>query len=268
MGRIKNELIIILIMEEAFDHKILHENQAEKEKIEKRQVGFLFGCHTAEELKQHMDSIATEGELDLVMLTEYDLQIDEVNNNIDIISSLAKKHNADIIIAAGRNGQRVLWNMKRQEIIQAGAQTLDVNITEDEIWDSIGYFFGKNGETYAFPKSHEHPLHLIPNTKMAVTICGEINHITPELLKKLDINLILNPSREADDPYLRFRMLGFFNPNISDDEIHAELRKDSYLNEISEGKIMSRQIIQILMNIIGKLLKNTIKNSRFLAPRN
>lgn len=222
-------------MKQIFDQNNFTENQAEKERIKKRRVGFLFECHTAEELKRNLDLVASEGELDLVMLNEYDLQINEVNNNIDLISSSAKKHNADIILAAGVNGKRVPWTTIRPEIIQAGAQPLDVDVTDDEIWDSIGYFFGKNGETYAFPKNHKHPIHFIPNTKMAVTICGEINYITPDLLEQFDINLILNPSREADDPYLRFRMLGFFNPNITDDEIHNELRKNSYLNDCAEG---------------------------------
>jgi hypothetical protein len=31
-------------------------------------------------------------------------------------------------------------------------------------------------------------------------------------------------------------MLGFYNPNITDEEIHAELRKDPYLNNLAEGK--------------------------------
>ena len=216
--------------------KILRENQIEQEKTEKKRVVFFFGCHTTEELKQRMAAIAKEEKMDLVMLNEYDFQIDEVNNNVATIASLAQENATDILIAAGSNGHTVPWETQRQELIQTGAQPLDVDAAQDDIWDSIGYFFEKSGKTYAFPKNHKDPIHLIPKTKTAVSICGEIARITPEILEKLDINLILNPAREADDPHLHFRMMGFFNPNISDDEIHFELRKDPYLNDLAEGK--------------------------------
>lgn len=70
--------------------------------------------------------------------------------------------------------------------------------------NSVGFYFGSDGSIYAFPKQWEDvPVHRIPNTNIGVSICGEVNHIKPEHLKC--IGLLLNPSRENDDPFMRAR---------------------------------------------------------------
>jgi len=70
--------------------------------------------------------------------------------------------------------------------------------------DSVGFYFGRDGSTYAFPKQWEDvPVHRIPDTNTGVSICGEVNNIKPEHLE--GISLLLNPSRENDDPFMRAR---------------------------------------------------------------
>lgn len=229
---------LLFFMNETINPFQQSENRAEKEKHEKRGVGFLFGCQTVKDLERAIDSISAESELDLAMLDEYDLTIEDVLSNTKIISELAKKHKLDIVMAPAYEKEDAPWSTRRNEIIESGAKLLDEGIDEDEIRDSIGYFFDKDGNVYAFPKAWG-SIHLIPNTKTAVAICGEIGYLKPEQFENLDINLILNPSKEDDDPCLHYRMMGFFNPNITDDEIHAELRKNRYLNDLAEGRFVT-----------------------------
>ncbi|MBN2065998.1 MAG: hypothetical protein JW771_04220 [Candidatus Thermoplasmatota archaeon] len=70
--------------------------------------------------------------------------------------------------------------------------------------NSVGFYFGSDGSIFAFPKQWEDvPVHRIPNTNIGVSICGEVNYVKPEHLE--DIDILLNPSRENDDPFMRAR---------------------------------------------------------------
>jgi hypothetical protein len=141
----------------------ISENNIETERLEKKQVNFIFDINTAEQLINTLDSMTVEGEPDLVMLNEYALNIEDVINNTKLISDSAKKHNTDIILAAAvswLNQEKeympsVSWDIRRKEILESEAKLLDDDITEDEFWDSIGYYFGKDGEIYAFPKTRK-----------------------------------------------------------------------------------------------------------------
>lgn len=243
------------------------EDRVEREKKLDISIGFLFGCHTVDGLTEKLDSITKEGKLDVVMLDEYDLSIEEVNTNLHKISGMAKDKKVDIILAAdytyhkqGDEFRRISWNIIKEEIKSAGAVLLDEGVTAEEIKDSVGYYFGKDGNIYAFPKTWEHPIHPIPGTKTAVVICGEIGYLKPEQLEELDINIIYNPSREGDDPYLKYRMLGLFNPNMTDEEIHAELMKNKTFKKLAEGGDKQKQNYQEWFNKIKAIIKEQKDN--------
>lgn len=215
------------------------ENQGEQKKDFALSAGLLFNCRDFAGLQKGIESAISEGPLNLVMLDEYDLTVEEVNQNITQISQIAQNNGLDIVLAPD-NGhaqlppERTPWEKRRNEILTAGAVLLDEHISAEEVGNSVGYFFGKDGSIFAFPKTWEHPIHPIPDTKVAVAICGEIGYLTPEMLKDVDADVIYNPSREGDDPYLKFRMLGVFNPNMTDDEIIAALG-DDFHKKLTEG---------------------------------
>jgi hypothetical protein len=243
------------------------EGRAEKEKRLDISIGFLFNCHTADGLAEKLDLATKEEKLDSIMLDEYDLSIEEVNANLQRISGMAKEKMVDIILAAdnkhrqqGDEFKRISWDTRKEEIKSSGAVLLDKEITAEEINDSVGYYFGKDGSVYAFPKTWEHPIHPIPGTKTAVAICGEIGYLKPGQLEDLDINVIYNPSRERDDPFLKYRMLGLSNPNINDEEIHAELMKNETFKKLAEGKEEQKQNYQNWFNKIKAIIKEQKDN--------
>ena len=244
------------------------EGRAEKEKKLDVSIGFLFNCHTVDGLAEKLDLATKEGKLDLAMLDEYDLSIEEVNAKLQRISGMAKEKMLDIILAAdnkhrqqGDEFKRISWDIRKEEIKSSGAVLLNEGITAEEINDSVGYYFGKDGNVYAFPKTWEHPIHPIPGTKIAVAICGEIGYLKPEQLEDLDINVIYNPSRERDDPFLKYRMLGLSNPNMTDEEIHAELVKNETFKKLAEGKEEQKQNYQKWFNKIKAIIKEQKDNS-------
>jgi hypothetical protein len=213
-------------------------------------------------LAKKLDLATKEGKLDSVMLDEYDLSIEEVNTNLQRISGMAKEKMVDIILAAdnkyrqqGGEFKRISWDIRKEEIKSSGAVLLDEGITAEEINDSVGYYFEKDGNVYAFPKTWEHPIHPIPGTKTAVVICGEIVYLKPEQLEDLDINVVYNPSRERDDPFLKYRMLGLSNPNMTDEEIHAELVKNETFKKPAEGNDEQKQNYQKWFNKIKAIIK-------------
>lgn len=243
------------------------ENDVEKEEEVDISVGFLFGCNNVDGLAEKLDLAAKEGKLDLAMLDEYDLSIEEVNTNLQRISGMAKEKMVDIILAADNRYRqqrdefkRIPWNIRKEEIKATGAILLDEGITAEEVNDSVGYYFGKDGKVYAFPKTWKHPIHSIPGTKTAVAICGEIGYLKPEQLKNLDINMIYNPSKERDDPFLKYRMLGLFNPNMTDEEIHAELMNDKIYRGLAERKDEQKQSYQNLFNKIKAIIREQKDN--------
>jgi len=114
-----------------------------------------------------------------------------------------------------KEGKRT-WITTRAELQHAGIPFEEISPTrlrqsgeekayDDELKsDSIGFYFGKNGTAYAFPKQwQDGPIHRIPETKLIVSICGEINHLNADELSEKTI--VLNPSREDDDPFMRAR---------------------------------------------------------------
>ncbi|RJP44860.1 hypothetical protein C4587_01505 [Candidatus Parcubacteria bacterium] len=243
------------------------ESRAEKEKKLNVSMGFLFNCRTVDGLAEKLNLATKEGKLDSVMLDEYDLSIEEVNANLQRISGMAKEKMVDIILAAdnkhrrqGDKFERISWDIRKEEIKSSGAVLLDEGITAEEINDSVGYYFGKDGNIYAFPKTWVHPIHSIPGTKTAVVICGEIGYLTPEQLEDLDINVIYNPSRERDDPFLKYRMLGLSDPNMTDEEIHAELMKNETFKELAEGEEEQKQNYQEWFKKIKAIIKEQKDN--------
>lgn len=168
-------------------------------------------CKTIDQLVDRIEAAKAEGKIDSVLLGEYDFSVEEVVSDLEKIKETARQNNVDIILAPDNQfGRNVSWGQIRHEFLQAGAMIEETAMPDEHQPETIGVFVSKTGSTYVFPKTwhinevHK-PVHRIPNTKIGVTICGEIHHIKPEDLE--GINVLYNPSREGDDPYLKFRML-------------------------------------------------------------
>jgi hypothetical protein len=232
------------------------EGKIEKEKQLKLDVLFLHGCKTADDVLSRIDELMEGGDVETLMLDEYELEVNDVINSGDRLSAVAQEKTINIVMAPDNNDENqktVSWEDRKQQLQAAGISFEEDTIPEDGRLETIGFFFGKDGRKYAFPKMMwgARSVHKIPETDIGVTICGEINHIKPEELE--DIRVLYNPSREADDPYLKYRMLGLSNPNITREEIVQEMMKDdfyaSYLDdskwseddEIYDPKLDSRE---------------------------
>lgn len=197
------------------------ENEVEKVKNFSTTTGFLFSCSSIEELGAAVQDIAEAGRVDTVMLTEYDLSLEDVIANAKKISEIARTKKIAIVMApkSASIGGRAKWDEQQKLLEAAGVTIIDGTVANKETRDSTGLYFDKTGAAYAFPKSWEHPIHHIPNTRIAVSICGEIRNVKPADLDGFDIDMIYNPSREGDDPTLFFRTVALANPEITDEAL-------------------------------------------------
>jgi len=178
-----------------------HETKFEKEKVLDLNIISLNHCKTIDEMISIVETASREGHVDTVMLAEYNFKVDAVLDELKKIEALARDKHVDIILAP--DSHDMSWEEFQKQFLGEG-RTVEQDGVDSR--DSIGIFVGKNGLTFAFPKSwHKKPVHKIPNSKVGVTICGEIGTIKPEDLE--GINILYNPSQEADDRYLKFRML-------------------------------------------------------------
>jgi hypothetical protein len=168
-------------------------------------------CSTVDEMVERIAAAKQEEEIDSVVLGEYNFKVEEVVSQLEKIKEAAQKNNASIIMAPDNQfGRDVSWGQIKKEFQEKGATTEETTMPDEHNPETIGVFVDKTGFVYAFPKTwhlpevHK-PVHKIPNTKIGVTICGEIGEIQSADLE--NINVLYNPSREGDDPYLKFRML-------------------------------------------------------------
>ena len=187
-------------------------------------------CETVDSLLARLDSITRGADDITVLLQEFDLNFDEVfSRNMDIADKAKEKHLTIIMAVENRiksTGVGVDWEQRLGELSGKGIETETNANPLSNGADSIGFYFDGSGRVYCFPKSWQnHPVHKIPGTKIGVTICGEIGHVKPEDIDGLDV--LYNPSREADDPYLTYRMMGLCNPNVTRDDIIQEMRTGS-----------------------------------------
>ena len=177
------------------------ESKAERERALDLNIISLNHCKTIDEMIEIVETASREGHVDTVMLAEYNFTVDEVLAELKKIETLAKDNSVDIILAP--DSHDVDWE-EFQKRFKGEGRSVEENGFNSR--DSIGIFVSKNGLTFAFPKSWQrNPVHKIPGTSIGVTICGEIGTIEPKDLE--GINILYNPSREADDPLLKFRML-------------------------------------------------------------
>lgn len=178
-----------------------HEVNVEREKTLDLNIVSLNYCKTIDEMIERVETASREGPVDTVMLSEYNFKADEVLAELKKIEALAMDKSVDIILAPDSHDMD--WE-EFQKRFQGEGRAVEQDAFDNR--DSIGIFVGKNGLTFAFPKSGDRkPVHKIPDTSIGVTICGEINSIQPKDLE--GVSILYNPSREADDPLLKFRML-------------------------------------------------------------
>jgi len=188
------------------------ESKVEKEKTLDLNIVSLNYCESIDQMIELVEQATIEGHIDTVMLGEYNFTVDEILGDLAKIQSLAKSKNVNVILAPDNNemGRKLTWDELKQQLQNQGVNIEQTSLSGDYKPETIGIYIGKNGFTYAFPKTWHreevhNPVHKIPGTTIGVTICGEIGHIQPEDLE--GINILYNPSREGDDPSLKYRMM-------------------------------------------------------------
>ncbi len=210
------------------------EDNIEKHRFFEDDVVFLHYCETVKEFLNIAEKLLSERGGKTLMLDEYELSVDDVVKFAHEISRLAQEHGTNVVMAPtniGINHLPVAWETRREQLSSAGIRFEGDVAPNDGRIETVGFYFGADGFIYAFPKAWEiKPMHRIPETNIGVTICGEIHDLKPEDLEGVDV--IYNPSREGDDPYLKYRMLGLANPNISRDEVRAEMLRDDNFDHI------------------------------------
>ncbi|MSU75619.1 MAG: hypothetical protein EXS55_03840 [Candidatus Magasanikbacteria bacterium] len=200
-----------------------HESRMEKEGALNLNIVSLNHCKTIDDMIGIVETASREGRVDTVILAEYNFKVDEVLAELKNIEALAKDQSVDIILAPDSHDMN--WE-EFQKRFQSEGRAVEKNDYNNR--DSIGIFVGKNGLTFAFQKSWQsNPVHKIPNTSIGVTICAEIGIIKPKDLE--GISILYNPSREADDPFLKFRMLQkYSNPPLTREAVARLLLEDEY----------------------------------------
>lgn len=167
---------------------------------------------TAEELQEQIWLLHKDGSrIDTVVVMEFALQARYTAEHLPELKEIATKSGIDLVLApenSFRSGDELsadTWADIKSLFETAGATIEDTQYPETRRPDSIGVFIGKDGNVFVFPKNHESPVHKIPNSKIGVTICGEIGNIKPEQLG--DIEILYNPAEEHDDVLVRYRMM-------------------------------------------------------------
>ncbi|MBI3231859.1 MAG: hypothetical protein HYZ51_02135 [Candidatus Doudnabacteria bacterium] len=219
---------------------IPNETKGETEKPLTMKVEFLFHCNSVEDLISHIEAASKEGDIGAILLSEFEIPLDEVISNIDHIAETAKNKKVAIILAPrikpygaeDTSPNWDVWQQKKLALAQNGVTILDDEIERSETGDSVGFYFDPKGKTYTFPKSGKYHIHRIPDTFVGVSICAELNDATPQDIENLDVQIIYNPSLEANDNDAVYRMIGLHNPNITDAELDALLEHDFYVLEV------------------------------------
>jgi len=199
--------------------------EQEKEKIIDLNAVALSTMPTIDKMVEKLGEINSEEKLDVAVLMEFNFSASEVVKDLKKITEFAKDSAMDIVMAPDNIRENLSWGELKRKFKENKISTEENDIQDDYRPMSVGFFIGKNGLTYAFPKTWDKkPIHKIPGTDVAVSICGEINHVKPEDLDNLEgVNVIYNPAREGDDPYLKFRILQKFGDKPVTKEDIAEL---------------------------------------------
>lgn len=236
------------------------ENNIEKEKSLDLNIVSFNHCDSIDQMIDTVKKAFLENQIDTVILGEYNFTVNEILEEIEKIQNLAKEKEIDIILAPDNNesGQKLTWNELKQELHDSNVDTEQTSLDNNYKPETIGIFIGKNGLTYAFPKTWHrkevhNPVHKIPGTSVGVTICGEIRHIKPEDLD--GVTILYNPSREGDDPYLKYRMLLKYK-NATKEDISKALRQESQYGHLTESEADHKKRIMEEDNNFFVQLKN------------
>lgn len=242
-----------------FEESQLQPEEQEKEKVLDFDIVALSTMPTIDKMVDRLNEINGEHKIDATVLMEFNFNVTEVVKDLGKIAKFSKDSGMDVIMAPDNMRENLSWvDLKRK------LQEAKINIEETDLQDgehpvSVGFFIGKNGFVYAFPKSWgKRPIHKIPGTNVAVTICGEINHIKLEDLDNLEgVNVIYNPAREGDDPYLRYRMLQEFGDEPVTKETVAELlvKNDGFPNPNDSDELIQKDIKKRTKRYYNNLIK-------------
>ncbi len=186
-------------------HLSLQPEQREHKKLN-IEVGFLYGCNSVKEVPELLEESLKEGPLDTVMFNEYTFKLEEILDNKENLTSLAKEKKVNFIMTPdNRFEEGINWGKTKEKFQQSSIPFEENDISDDFKPEAIGFYFNREGVIYAFPKVwKKNPVHRIPNTNIGITICGELHDIRAEDIK--DIDILYNPSREGDDPHLQKRL--------------------------------------------------------------
>ena len=233
--------------------------EQEKEKLIDLNVVALSTMPTIDKMVDKLGKINSGDKLDVAVLMEFNFGISEVVKDLKKITDFAKDSEMDIVMAPDNIRENLSWGELKRKFQENKIGTEENDIQDDYRPMSVGFFIGKDGFTYAFPKTWDQkPIHKIPGTNVAVTICGEINHIKPEDLDTLQgVNVIYNPAKEGDDPYLKFRILQEFGENPVTKESIAELliKNDDYSNPDDDEKAIRRDMEKLNKRHYHNLIK-------------
>jgi hypothetical protein len=227
----------------------LVESSAEKEKQLNLDVVFIHYPKSVEDMLNKLESASTDENTDTAMLDEYAFNFQEIIDSVKQISQIAKAKNINLVMAPDNtektDGQllQIEWGQRKRQLQEAGIEVEDIDIPDDFKPETIGFYFNGAGQVYVFPKVWDiQPVHKIPNTKIGISICGEIGRIKEQDLDGIDV--LYNPSREKDDPNLRYRMMGQYNKDITREDIAEELREnDDYYKNLFEPELTIEQSI-------------------------
>lgn len=235
------------------------QEQQEKEKLIDLNIVALSTLSTVDEMIDRLNEINDNNKVDAAVLMEFNFNVGEIVKDLERITKFAKDFEIDIVMAPDNIRENLSWGELKRKFHRS-----KINVEENDIQDdyhpmSVGFFIGKDGFTYAFPKTWDQkPIHKIPGTDVAVTICGEINHIKPEDLDNLEgVNVIYNPAREGDDPYLKFRILQEFGdkPVTKEAIIELLIKNDGFANPDDDEKTIREDVEKSIKRCYDNLIK-------------
>lgn len=179
-----------------------------------------------EQLEEVVDACGS----DVVLANEFELEVEAVVDYKEELSDLAQSKRVNLVLAP-ENGMipffvrpwaEIRGELDREDIsweggsvaafyqeIRTSLETLATYLSSLEpnnqrsFPGSVGFYFGEEGQIYAFRKDIDSPLHQVPGTSFSVSICSELKFISPEDLSGVD--LLLNPAYENYDEHIRAR---------------------------------------------------------------
>lgn len=143
---------------------------------------------------------------DIVMFPEFMFGFKSIASRAKAIRSVVQETGCNVLVTPRFLGP---WKQIKQAFQKQDVEIEENGHLSDNTSQCVGIWFDKNGRVYVFPKSwHVHPLHKIPGTDIAVTICAEINYIAYSPNIKLHgISVLLNPTDHNNMFFLLARTL-------------------------------------------------------------